>query len=297
MATTKPQVHVTFQNILYATDFSPMAEFAASYAAEVARRYGAKIFAVHVRPLDSYTMAPPESWPALKEASEFQAKEQAAHMDGLFPDVEHQSNVTEGGVWEVLSDMIGRYHIDLIVMGTHGRQGLGKILLGSVTESVLRRAPCPVLTIGPYVEIDPKRATQMKRILFATDFSSASEAAAPYAISLAQENQARLDILHVVENRKVGELVDAPELIPGTISRMRALLPEEARHWCEPSFLVEEGPVAEKVLKTARERNADAIVIGARRLEGEFGASDHLPWHTAHKIISGAPCPVLTVRG
>jgi nucleotide-binding universal stress UspA family protein len=297
MATAKPQIHVTFRNILYATDFSPMAETAASYAAEVARRYGAKIFAVHVRPLDSYGMAPPESWAALKEAAEFQAKEQAAHMNGLFHDVEHQSNVIEGGVWEVLSDLIGQQHIDLVVMGTHGRQGLGKILLGSVTESVLRRAPCPVLTIGPQVEIDPERATDMKRILFPTDFSAASEAAAPYAVSLAQENQARLDILHVIENRKVGELVDAPDLMLGAISRMRALLPDEAQHWCEPSFLVEEGPVAEKVLKTARERNADAIVIGVRRLEGEFGASDHLPWHTAHKIISGAPCPVLTVRG
>jgi nucleotide-binding universal stress UspA family protein len=91
--------------------------------------------------------------------------------------------------------------------------------------------------------------------------------------------------------------VDTPDLIQGTIGRMRALLPAEAEFWCEPAFLVEEGTVAEKVLKTARERNADAIVIGARRLEREFGASDRLPWHTAHKIIAGAPCPVLTVRG
>lgn len=297
MATTKPQIHIALRKILYATDFSPIAEAAAPHVSQLARRYGAKVFAVHIRPLQSYGMAPPESWAALKEASEFQAKEQAAYLNRLFHDLDHQASVTEGGVWETLSDLIERQHIDLVVMGTHGRKGLGKLLLGSVTENVLRRAPCPVLTIGPNVEINAERATQMKRILFATDFSPASQAAAPYAISLAEENQAYLDIVHVIENRKVGELVDAPELIQGTIGRMRALLPAEANLWCQPAFLVEEGPVAEKVLKTARERNADTIVIGVRRLEGEFGTSDHLPWHTAHKIIAGASCPVLTVRG
>ncbi|MDE3110316.1 MAG: universal stress protein [Acidobacteriota bacterium] len=297
MATTKSQIHIALRKILYATDFSPIAEAAAPFVSQFARRYGSKIFAVHVRPLQSYGMAPPESWAALKEAAEFQAKEQAAYLNRLFRDTDHQAAVTEGGVWETLSDIIEQQHIDLIVMGTHGRQGLGKILLGSVTENLLRRAPCPVLTIGPHVEIDPERATRMNRILFATDFSPASQAAAPYAISLAQENQANLDILHVIENRKVDELVDAPELIQGTIGRMRSLLPPEAELWCESAFLVEEGPVAENVLKTARDRHADAIVIGVRRVEAEFDASDHLPWHTAHKIIAGAPCPVLTVRG
>lgn len=297
MATTKAQLHVGFRNILYATDFSPMAEVAASYATEVARRYGSRVFAVHVRPLDSYGMAPPESWAALKEASEYQAKEQAAHLSRLFHGVEHQAIVDQGGVWETLSDLIANQHIDLVVMGTHGRQGLGKILLGSVTESVLRRAPCPVLTIGPYVEIGPERATQMKQILFATDFSPASQAAAPYAVSLAQESQAHLDVLHVVEKRKIGELVATPELIEGAVGGMRTLLPSDAELWCEPAFLVEEGSVADQVLRIARERHADAIVIGVRRLEGVFDTADHAPWHTAHKIICGAPCPVLTIRG
>ena len=297
MATAKAHVHIALRNILYATDFSPMAEVAASYATQLARRYGAKVFALHVRSLQSYGMAPPESWAALKEAAEFQAKEQAAHLDRLFQGVEHQAIVSEGGVWEALSDMIQEKQIDLIVMGTQGREGIGKLLLGSVTESVLRRAACPVLTIGPSVEVDPQRAVQMKRILFATDFSDASQAAAPYAISLAQENQAHLDLLHVVENRKVNELVDTPELIQGTIGRMRSLLPAEAELWCEPAFVVESGNVAEQVLKTARERKSDAIVIGVRHIERDFGASDHLPWHTAHKIIAAAPCPVLTIRG
>ncbi len=296
-AANRAQIHISFRKILYATDFSPMAKAAAPYAAAIARRYGSKVFAVHVRSLNTYGMAPPESWPALKEAAEYQAKEQAAHLSGLFQGIEHQAIVDEGGVWETLSDLIQRERIDLVVMGTHGREGLGKIMLGSVTEGVLRRAPCPVLTIGPYVEIDPARATEMKRILFATDFSPASQAAAPYAVSLAQENQAHLDILHVIESPRAGELVSAPELIGGIAGRMRGLLPAEAELWCELAFLVEEGPVAGEILKAARERKPDAIVIGARRVEGDFGTADHLPWNTAHKIIAGAPCPVLTIRG
>ncbi len=297
MATSKPQIHVDFRNILYATDFSPMAEVAASYATAIARRYGSKIFAVHVRPLDSYGMAPPESWPALREASEYQAKQQAAHLAGLFAGIEHQAVVNEGGVWETLSDLIDRERIDLVVMGTHGREGIGKILLGSVTETALRRAPCPVLTIGPCVGTEPARATEMKRILFATDFSPASQAAAPYALSLAQENQAHLDILHVIENRKIDELVGAPELTEGTVGRLRGMLPAEAALWCEPAFLVEEGAAADQILKTACERKVSLIVIGVRHVKGDFGASGHLPWSTAHKVIAAAPCPVLTIRG
>lgn len=297
MAVTKAQTRVEIRNILYATDFSPMAEVAAAYAAELARRYGAKVFALHVRPLQSYGMAPPESWPALQEASEFQAKEQAAHLDGLFRNVRHQAIVEEGGVWDVLSDFINGRAIDLAVMGTHGREGIGKLLLGSVAESVLRRASCPVLMIGPHVNVEPERAIQMKRILFATDFSHASHVAAPYAISLAQENQAHLDLLHVIENRKAGDSADASERAQAAINRMRGLLPPEADLWCEPAFVVEAGHPAEEVLKTARARKADAIVIGVRHIEGDLGASDHLPWHTAHKIIVGAPCPVLTIRG
>lgn len=297
MVVTKAPTHVELRNILYATDFSPVAEIAAGYAAELARRYGSKILAVHVRPLQSYGMAPPESWAALNEATQLEAREQVAHLDGLFRDVDHQSIVSEGGVRDVLSNFIEERGIDLVVLGTHGREGLGKLFVGSVTESMLRRAPCPALTIGPHVVVEPQRATAMKRILFATDFSAAAQAAAPYAISLAQENQAHLDLLHVVENRKVGELVDTPELIPGTVARMRGLLPSDAELWCEPAFLVEAGQPAEQVLKTARERNADAMVIGVRHVKGELVATDRLPWATAHKIIIGAHCPVLTVRG
>lgn len=297
MVTPSAKARVSLSHIVYATDFSSIASAAVPYAAQLARRYGGRIHAVHVRSIQAYGVAPPESWPALKEASEVQAKEEAERLDRLFQGVEHDSTVTEGDVWEVLSKLIDEKHADLVVMGTHGRQGLGKLLLGSTAENVLRRAACPVLTVSPRVVVGPERAVEMKRILFPTDFSPASEAAAAYAISLAQENQANLDLLHVIAKPKTGELVLAQELVRGTVGRMRALLPPEAGLWCEPAFLVQEGDPAEWILKTAKDHGADMIVLGVKRLQGGFHAAHHVPWATAHKIIASAPCPVLTVHG
>jgi len=136
----------------------------------------------------------------------------------------------------------------------------------------------------------------MKRILYATTFSPASTVAAAYAISLAQENQAHLDVLHVVEAYKTGELVGAHELKTGCEQRMRTLVPEGADLWCEPNFVVEVGEPAERILAVAKEHQADMIVLGLKSTSA-LGAATHLPWATAHKIIAQAECPVLTVRG
>jgi nucleotide-binding universal stress UspA family protein len=100
VTTTELKTRISLKNILYASDFSPVAENAAPYALELARRYGSKVFAVHVRPLEIYGMAPPESWPVLREAAEALAKEQAAQLNRSFIGVEHEAIVAEGDVWD-----------------------------------------------------------------------------------------------------------------------------------------------------------------------------------------------------
>ena len=209
--------------------------------------------------------------------------------------VEHEVIIAEGDIWDWVSNHIEKDRIDLVVMGTHGRKGLGKVLLGSVAENILRRAPCPVLTVNPQVHLTPERAVEMKRILLATSFSPASELAAAYAVSLAQENQAHLDIVHVIEPQKTGEFVHSSELAEGCARRMRSLVSAEAELWCEPSTIIEVGEPAEQILNVAKVRRAELIVIGVKAASVVLGAT-HLPWATAHKIISGANCPVLTVR-
>jgi nucleotide-binding universal stress UspA family protein len=296
MKTMDAKTRIALKNILYMSDFSAIAENAAAYAVEVARRFEAKVFAVHVRPLEIYGMAPPESWAILRDAAEVQAKEEALRLDELFCGVPHASIVEEGDIWQVLSALIDHKSIDLVVMGTHGRRGLQKMLLGSVAEKVLRRAPCPVLTVGPDVHPDVQRPAEMKRILFATDFSGASEVAAAYALSLAQENQGVLDIVHIVEPQKTGGAAHSPDLVSGCAARMRSLIPADAELWCELNILIEVGQPAEQILNVARAHRSQLIVL-AVKAASNVTAATHLPWAVAHRIISSAECPVFTVRG
>jgi nucleotide-binding universal stress UspA family protein len=297
MKAAAARTRISLKNILYATDFSPMAEAAAPYAAELALRYGSKVFAVHVRAPQVTGLVPPESWQVVREATERQATEQAEHLKSLFRGVENEVTVIEGGVWNELETIIEEKNIDLIVIGTRGRKGLGKFLLGSVAETILRRTHCPVLTVGPHVTLEAGRAVGMNRIIYATSLSPNSQTSAAYAISLADENQAHLDLLHVIETQKVEELVHPSELMNACLNRLRQIVTPEAALWCEPEFLIERGDPAEQILSVAKRRGADMIVLGVKGAEGDLGASTHFPWAVAHKVIAGATCPVLTVRG
>ncbi|MGH9712190.1 MAG: universal stress protein [Candidatus Acidiferrales bacterium] len=297
MTATAVRTRIALKNILYATDFSPVAEAAAPFAVEIARRYGAKVFAVHVRAPQVTGLVPPESWQVVREAAEKRATEQAEHLKSLFRGVENEVTVAEGGIWSELSTTIREKNIDLIVIGTRGRQGLGKFVLGSEAEIILRRAPCAVLTVGPHVTPEVEQTIGMKQIVYATSLSPESQSAAAYAISFADENQAHLDLLHVIENQKAGELVHPNELVNAALNRLRQIVTPEAALWCEPNFLIEKGDPAEQILKVAKRRKADLIVLGVKGADGDMGASAHHPWSVAHKVISGATCPVLTVRG
>ena len=286
---------ISLKNILYTTDFSPTAEAAAPYASELAKRYGAKVIALHVRPVEANGMVPPEAWAAVHEANELQAKQQAGHLKTLFRGVENEVEVTEGSIWDEISRNIEEKEVDLLVTGTHGREGFGKVVMGSRAENILRHSPVPVLVVGPYVRSEPETTARMKRILFATDFSEASLAALPHAISLAEENQAELDILRVVPPQKSGELVNPSDLMDATVRQMKHLVPMEAEAWCKPYYLAEVGEPAPKILQVAELSKADLIVLGVKRVHRALGLT-HIPWTIAHKIIGEARCPVLTVR-
>jgi len=295
MKAMEARTRVSLQNILFATDVSPVAENAALYALEFARSYNAKVHAVHVKPVEIYGAAPPESWPILRDATQALAEQQAADLDRTFAGVEHEATVAEGDIWDLVAEYIEKDHTDLVVMGTHGRNGVEKLLLGSVAENVLRRATCPVLTVGPNVRVSPERAVAMKRILLAASFSPASDAAAAYAVSLAQENQALIDIVHVIQPQKAGEIVHPSDLAAGCLNRMRSLVPPEANLWCESHVLVEMGEPAEQILKVAKARRTDLIVLGVKSADTFTGAG-HIPWTTAHKIIARSESPVVTLR-
>jgi nucleotide-binding universal stress UspA family protein len=286
---------IQLRNILFATDFSPAAANALPFAAEIAQRFGANLFAVHARTPENYALPVTEIWPATQALLDEQINQLKQTLHTRFPGVRSEVLLADGGVCAVVEAAARQKNADLIVVGTSGRRGIGKFILGSAAEEILRRARCPVLTVGPYSPSDPPREARFKRILYATDFGDAAPAAAAFAVALAQEHQAHLVLLHVIEHPKVGELVRPAELQAAALQRLQAMVGPEAELWCEPKAIVRQGAPPEQILEVAEQDQADLIVLGLRNTTGVISAT-HLPTAVARQVISRAPCPVLTVR-
>ena len=286
-----------FSNILFATDFSPAANAAAPYAATIAEYYDSKLFVLHVRRPVINPMTPPAAWKKDEDAARREEEQQRAELLAMFTELEPEIMIKEGDLWSNLNAVVEKRNIDLIVIGTRGRSGLGKLLLGSAAEEIFREARCAVLTVGPHVSTMPERNGEIIRILFATDFSAESTAAAPYAVWLAQEYQSHLTLLHVIENAKANDLVQPADLIRSSEQLLRKLVPKEATDWCVPEYIVEQGRVAETILNVAARESAELIVLGVRRPSGVPGAATHLSIAKAHQVVSHTICPVLTIRG
>lgn len=283
---------VSFANILYATDFSPAAEAALPYALAIAKRYDSKVFAVHVVAPDSYTFVPSSVVRAVDE----QTKDAIARLKDRLKDFPHEMILQEGETWAVMTGVVKEKEIDLLVLGTEGRTGLEKYLLGSTAEAIFRQADCPVLTVGPHTSKDVERLSQMREIVYATDFTPESFAALPYAVSLAQENAAHLTLLHVIDRPKAHNIEPLNHIVDTAVRVLSAVLPPEAELWCKPELLVQYGHPAETILRIADAQKADLIVLGVRRADGRIGVATHVTRPTAHKVVSRAGCPVLTVR-
>lgn len=296
MATVATEKRIALKNILFATDFSPAAEAALPYALGLAKQYGAMVHGVHVRFPAAYPIVGPEAVPVVMDAAEELAKMDAQQIHQMLAEIPHEVTVAEGDLWPVLSEIVEKQKTDLIVIGTHGRKGFRRALLGSAAEEIFRNAGCAVLTVGPHVSLDTGRRLGMKEILFATDFTPESLAALPFAVSLAQEHESNLTLLNVIPAPKTGELVHPQEYVESTLRQLRALVPEDARAWCEPKYRVEQGEEAAKIVEVAVAIGADLIVLGARAAQGLPGAATHLARSVAHEVVVDAQCPVLTFR-
>jgi len=280
--------YVAFRKILFATDLSTAAEKALPYAMEIARQYGATLYVVHAIAPAGYPYAPVAAWPTIEEQEErfrLQAKERIEHrLEG----VPHETDFVIGQVVSVLRDAIEGKKIDLLVIGTHGRTGMDKAVLGSVAESIFREATCPVLTVGPRVNTDSRSVAELARILYATDFSAESLAAAPYAISLAREHRAQLILLNCLEEG--GE----PRSM---LQSLRELVPFGAELRCEPLCVVEQGPHGQKIPEACEAHGADLVVLGVAIEKQRLAWQPHFHRSALYKIVTQCTCPVLTVRG
>ena len=278
------QATVRFAKILVATDFSETSDRALEHALSLARTYSSRIFLTHVVPVD--LMMAPE----LAAASVDEMRQAArAEMDriegsGRFFAIPHEVFIEEGSLWPNLERLINKLGIDLVVVGTHGKGAVQKVLIGSSAEEIFRHAKVPVLTVGPRVEREPLYGVELKNILFATEFGAGAERQAAYAFALAQEHLSRITLLHVEERDD-----DAEEIVRD----LKRLVPSGTDLHCLPLFRIEKGDPVNEILRLANETRADLIVLGAKSRKSLAG---NVPHTKAYRIVCGASCPVLTIK-
>lgn len=308
-AVAEPATLVTPKNVLFATDFSATSEVALPYAAAICRRFHSTLHIVHVLSDGSLLMMTGGvdyvSMGTLFDDAQQEVTQRLERISARLEGVPHRSYARHGQVWGNLEEISRQSQIDLIVLGTHGRTGLGKLLLGSVAENILRHAACPVLTVGPKVsghakllpvpelgyDVAPPEL-ELRQILCATNFGTNSRIVANAAVSLAGEFRSRLAVLHVIEDYT--QLGRKPGPMEEGVRRLQELVAPDAPLQYAPEFLLEFGAAPERILKVAAERETDMIVLGARS-SAESGTS-HFPWSSAHYVIAHAHCPVLTIR-
>ena len=289
------------EKILCPIDFSEYSLKAFEYAQSLAQHYGAKLLLQHViQPLTS--TYPYYAFPdALNEAFcnlETSAEQNLSELMSAQPagGLEIRRFVHKGTVPDCILAFARSQAADLIVMGTHGRQGFDHLAMGSVTEKVLRKAHCPVLVVRkPTHDFvnpgDPSEPVRLKKILFCTDFSEYSGRALTYALSLAMEYNAELTLLHVLED--VPSTDDLQEGVGEVTKRLDELAPQEAGDWCSVRTAVRIGKPYQQILQISLETGTDLVVMGVR---GRNAVDLALFGSTTHRVIQLGTSPVLAVH-
>ncbi len=300
MGALQTPVKISLKNILIATDFSPCSEKALYYAAAIARRHGAKLFVAHRIAPEPPLAEPVVPVPEEIDPEHIEAKKQMKLLlaNPQLAAIPTEALVKRGDFWRVLDEMIENRKIDLLVAGTHGREGLKQLMLGSVAEQIFRHARCPVLTVGPHVDLSVSGDGRLQHLLCATDFSEGSLHALPYVFALAEEDDARVTLMHVLTATISTELAtlfggEYPDnLVTRARQRLETLLSDAGERRHKTELIVACGTPADCILRKAAEKNSSLIVMGVHHV-----AASHAPWTTAHKVVCHAHCPVLTVRG
>jgi nucleotide-binding universal stress UspA family protein len=295
-----------FQTILCPVDFSESSDRALEYALALGKCHGGRVSVMHVLPT---VLADPDLYPYLTEPvlASGEARDRAYRGLGDFvhralsEGIDTEVILEDGDVVDEVLKKTKRLAADLVVMGTHGRRGFRRLLLGSVTERILRQSEAPVLSISPSA---PKleKGGPFRKILCPVDFSPSSLAGLSLALAVRQE-KAEIVVLHVVEFHfppALGEAVafDVTELRGRHRSEGKAklekLVPEEARaHTRLETVVLESGSPYQEILKTSEREGVDLIVIG---VAGRSSADLVFFGSTANHVVRAAACPVLTVR-
>ena len=289
---------LNIKHILLARDSSPSAEAALSFALTLAERTGAKLHVVFAEVLHG-TAFDPEGPPAASEEEmrERTTKALEAHGAGSSTiDIKH-AVVRDVAAAPALLDYAAEHDIDLIVMGTHGRRGVRRFLMGSVAQEVVRLSSCPVLTVRQREAQAP-----LDSILVPIDFSEHSRKALQHAKALGALLAARLDLLHVVVDNlhpafyglTVQSIYDIdPDLDEKALAHLKAFYHETEGPDTEVSFAVRSGHAVHEIVQFAEEQGSGFIVMGTH---GLTGLERFFLGSVTEKVVRRAPCPVFTIQ-
>lgn len=290
---------ITFQRILCPITLTPESDESLRYGVALAKAYGAKLLVINC--VDSYAVSGSGGREHIKQLLDTAVRKHLRLPASA--DFTWETLLVDGDPKTAIAQEAAQRRIDLIVMRSR-RRPYAAALLGSTAESICRTAPCPVMITHPreqnWVGVTTNEIG-LQRVLVAYDFSSDSELALSYGLSLAQEYQAEVHMLHVLPVRSVKPA--APEIAflpPGVdngfreaASRLQSSVPPETRVWCDVKQAVREGHPYREVLSYADEQNIDLICMGASGtgfgMRALFGSN-------ADRVLRQAPCPVLITR-
>ena len=293
MPVVENHMGLTLEKIVVATDFTPESEKALAYASALARQYASRLTLAHV--IDTSVTA--ESEAAVVDSSldgmrHFSGKNMELALDNLgIEGVTAQGKTLESHKpAEAIVELAHDVDADLLVVGTHPRHGISKLVLGSCSEGIARTATCPVMTIGPNASPKPLDMA-FRSIVFATDLQHDAAEKAAVALSFARDSIANIHICHVIEDH-TESFADAFRQYSQVESALSKLLPDASCIWCSPKPSVLFGDVDKEILKVASDTEADLIVLGARRGVSWLNRF----WDgVVEQIVSQAKCPVLTI--
>lgn len=299
-------MRVQINRILCATDFSDFSNQTLAFGTALAREFNAALFICHIVELPfaanygEVQLDPIEQ----QERMTAYAQEQLVQLIDA-QDVDWAPIIAIGHPADEIGRIVTQENIDLVVSATHGRSGLKRLLLGSVTERLMRTLTCPLLIVRdpiPTFVVKPFRAFSPKKILIGCDFSVDSGLAFQYGLSLAQEFEAQLHLAHVIEPPVYQDIITSSDvseesyragIAPQLRRKLTQLVPEEARNWCDPITVLLEGKSDEEISRYAELNDIDLIVLGVRGR----GLVEHLlVGSTTDRVARQAPCPVLAVR-
>ena len=290
---------VQIDRILCPVDFSEISAKAYRYAQSIACHYHAQMISQHVVELWQYPeldfAVRAEHYYQSRQALMSKAQAELRLFVATHGGVQPERVVQEGRAADAILSLAQARAVSLIVMGTHGRSGFDHLMFGSVTERVLRHAPCPVLAIPPKapdesganVAVDPAR---VQRILCGVDFSAHSQRALEYALSVADAYHAEVAVLHVLEN--VPESANVAVETTAAMENLRKLLPPAGDGSPKPDLEVRLGKAYRGILDFAAERQSNLIIVGTR---GRNSLDQQVFGSTAYRVIQLYPGPVLTV--